>query len=145
MDCSHPVNKESLRELVIASRSAEGQRVEAAILESLQKHAWDERSVFGVRLALEEALVNAIKHGNRLAPDKRVRVVCRISSELIRVEITDQGEGFDPTTVPDPTDPDRLGTPYGRGVMLIKAFMSRVQYNASGNQVVLEKNRGGRT
>ena len=100
---------------------------------------WGRHDVFGVHLAMEEALVNAIKHGNRLDANKHVRVSCRISPELVRIQIADEGDGFDPGGLPDPTDPRRLETPSGRGVLLMMSFMSRVQYNASGNCVVLEK------
>lgn len=127
---------------VIPSDTAAGRRVLDEVLEKLKARNWGERDVFSVHLAMEEALVNAIKHGNRLDPNKQVRISCRISPELVRVEITDEGEGFDPTTLPNPTDPDRLECPSGRGVMLMNAFMSRVEYGGSGNRVVLEKQRG---
>ena len=91
---------------------------------------------------MEEALVNAITHGNRLDPDKHVRVGCRMSPELVRIEISRRGRRASiPRRVPNPTDPDRLECPCGRGVMLMKAFMS-VEYDGAGNRVVLEKHRG---
>ncbi len=98
--------------------------------------------MFAVHLAVEEALVNAIEHGNRLAADKYVQLRSRISRETIQIEIADEGDGFDPSVVPDPTTPERRENPGGRGVMLIKAFMSQVRYNESGNQVFLEKRKG---
>lgn len=132
---------------VIPSDTAAGRRILDQVLGELQSRHWAEHDVFSVHLAMEEALVNAIKHGNRLDPDKQVRVACRISPEKVRIEISDEGQGFDPTTVPDPTDPDRLETPNGRGIMLMKAFMSRVEFNAKGTRVVLEheRNRGNGT
>ena len=127
---------------VIPSDTTAGRRILDEVLEALKARHWAKRDVFGIHLALEEALVNAIMHGNRSDSDKQVRVSCRISREVVRVEITDEGEGFDPAKVPNPTDPHRLEVPSGRGVMLMKAFMSRVEYNAPGNHVVLEKERG---
>ena len=59
----------------------------------------------------------------------------------MRVEITDEGSGFDPQAVPDPTCAERVHCDCGRGVMLMKAFMSRVEYSAEGNHVILEKDR----
>lgn len=130
------------RDHVIESDTAAGRRVLDEVLQELQARHWCQRDVFAVHLAMEEALVNAIIHGNRLARDKHVRISCRMSPELIRVEISDEGPGFDPDALPDPTDPERLGCPGGRGVMLIKAFMSRVEWGGSGNRVLLEKDRG---
>jgi serine/threonine-protein kinase RsbW len=129
---------------VIPSETAASKQVLDEVLRALKAQHWLPHDVFGVHLAMHEALVNAILHGNRLAADKRVHVSCRMSPELISIEITDEGEGFNPVTLPDPTDPDRLESPGGRGVMLMKAFMSRVDFNERGNCVVMEKRRGGR-
>jgi serine/threonine-protein kinase RsbW len=130
------------RDHVIPSDTAAGRRVLSEVLRQLELRRWCPRDIFAVHLAMEEALVNAITHGNRLDPDKHVRISCRMSPELIRVEISDEGPGFDPTTVPNPTDPDRLECPSGRGVLLMKAFMSRVEWGGSGNRVLLERKRG---
>jgi len=130
---------------VISSDTGAGRRVLEEVLDQLKAQHWVPRDIFAVHLAMHEALVNAIVHGNKLAPDKHVHISCRIAPCLVRIEIADEGNGFDPTNVPDPTDPDRLESPTGRGVMLIKAFMSRVEFNEQGNQVALEKRRAGET
>ncbi len=130
---------------VIPSSAEAGRRVQEEILQKLQQQHWIERDVFGVRLALEEALVNAIKHGNASDPSKQVRIACRLFGNRLRIEITDQGRGFDPAQVPDPTDPQRIPCPCGRGIMLMRNFMSRVEFNALGNQVAMEKTRAGKT
>jgi len=130
------------RDHVIPSDTAAGRRVLNEVLQELQARHWSPHDVFAVHLAMEEALVNAITHGNRLDPQKQVHICCRMSPRLVRVEISDEGPGFDPSTLPDPTDPDRLELPSGRGVMLMKAFMSRVEYGGPGNRVILEKERG---
>ena len=111
------------------------------VLDHLEKENWVQHDIFGVHLAVEEALVNAIRHGNRLDTRKHVHVACRMSPNLLRIEITDQGEGFDPTAIPDPTDPEHIDSPSGRGIMLMRSFMSRVEYNDVGNQVIMEKER----
>jgi len=129
-------------EVHIPSSTVEGQAVQERIVGLLEQNAFSPRDVFSVRLALEEALVNAIKHGNQMDPDKTVRIGCKIEQEKVWIEIEDQGEGFNPTDVPDPTTDDNLERPCGRGVMLIKAFMSSVQYNDSGNCIIMEKVRG---
>lgn len=111
------------------------------LLERLREHAWHEQDLFGVHLALEEALVNAIKHGNAESADKQVEVHCRINGQFVQIEVADEGPGFDPLAVPDPTTEDHVDMPHGRGIMLMRSFMSRVEYNASGNRVLMEKQR----
>ena len=112
------------------------------LLGQLGAHGWSEAEIFGVHLAAEEAITNAIVHGNKLDPAKRVRVACEVSPERVWIEIHDQGEGFNPAAVPDCTAADRLEVSSGRGVMLMKSFMTRIEYNARGNSVLLEKRRG---
>jgi serine/threonine-protein kinase RsbW len=126
---------------MIPSDTAAGRDILDEIIERLETEHWQQDDIFGVHLAVEEALVNAILHGNRLDSRKNIHVVCQLSPERIRVEIADQGNGFDPDSLPDPTCPERLHSPCGRGVMLMKAFMTRVEYNEQGNRVVLEKAR----
>ena len=110
------------------------------LLKQMRRQRWTRRQIFAVHLAAEEALVNAIKHGNRYDPHKTVRVSCKVSPECVQIQITDQGEGFDPQTVPDPTREENLGVPHGRGILLMRNFVD-VQYNDTGNQVVLETRR----
>lgn len=126
----------------IPSDSAAGQALQERIIAAMESLNYSTRDVFGMRLALEEALVNAIKHGNRMDPSKNVRVQCLVSDEITRIEIEDEGEGFDVSDVPDPTAEENLERPCGRGLMLMRAFMTRVEYNAVGNGVLLEKARG---
>lgn len=128
-------------ERVIPSETGAGAPVLQEVLDQLEKQHWVQHDVFGVHLAVEEALVNAIRHGNRLDTSKHVHVACRLKPDLVRIEITDEGEGFDPSAVPDPTDPANIDAPSGRGLMLMRSFMSRVEYNDVGNRVVMEKER----
>ena len=128
-------------EEVIPSDTAAGQSVQERIIQLLEALSYDERDVFGVRLAIEEALVNAIKHGNQMDPSKTVRIACRIAAHMVRIEIEDQGPGFQIEDVPDPTADENLERPCGRGIMLMRAFMSSIVYNESGNLVILEKHR----
>ena len=129
-------------EVTIPSDTSEGQAVQARIVEALEVREYPEKDVFSVRLALDEALVNAIKHGNRMSPDKSVEINCWISDERVRVEIQDEGEGFDRSHVPDPTLLENLERPCGRGIMLMGAFMNLIEYNEQGNKVILEKIKG---
>lgn len=128
-------------EQVIPSETGAGKRVLDDLLGQLEAQHWGEREIHGIHLAMEEALVNAIRHGNGSDASKNVHVSCRLSSDRFWVQIRDEGPGFNPDDVPDPTDPDRLEVPSGRGIMLMRAFMSRVEYNAQGNCVEMEKLR----
>ena len=116
-------------------------RIMDELLEQLGAFGWSPSDIFAIHLAAEEAIVNAIVHGNKLDPSKRVHVECLVSPDLVRVEVADEGAGFDPASVPDCTLEERLEVPSGRGVMLIKNFMTRVEYNATGNRVTMEKAR----
>ena len=125
----------------IPSKTGAGRRLLEEVLRQLERQHWIPHDIFSVHLAVEEALVNAVKHGNRLDTTKQIHVTCHMSPNLLRVEIADEGDGFDPSTIPDPTDPSRIESPPGRGIMLMRSFMSRVEYNDAGNRVVLEKER----
>ncbi len=125
----------------IPNDTAVGRQLLDDLIEQLKQANWGEHDVFGVHLSVEEALVNAIKHGNRGDPAKEVHVVIGISDSEIRVQITDQGPGFRPADVPDPTLEENLETPSGRGLMLMRTFMSKVQHNDKGNGVLMEKQR----
>jgi serine/threonine-protein kinase RsbW len=129
-------------EVIIPSDTGAGQAVQERILQALQHLQYPARDVFGVRLALEEALVNAIKHGNAMNPAKQVRVTCEVSPDQVRIEIEDEGSGFNPSDVADPTEEENLACPGGRGIMLMRAFMNVIEYNAVGNCVTLVKVRG---
>ncbi|WP_437226162.1 ATP-binding protein [Planctomicrobium sp. SH661] len=128
-------------EIVIPSETSRGHEVQERILNLLEERQYGTKDLFGVKLALEEALVNAIKHGNGLDPDKVVRIRCMVNSTMVEIDIEDEGEGFDPGDVPDPTDDDNLEKPSGRGLMLMRAFMTSVEYSGRGNRVTMLKHR----
>ena len=95
------------------------------------------------RVGLTEALSNAMLYGNGSDPQKRVRVEVDIRVEEVEVRVTDQGVGFDPSKVPDPTLPDNITKSGGRGIFLMKALMDEVQFNDQGNSVTLVLRLGG--
>ena len=128
-------------EVLIPSDTVAGQAIQERIVSLLERLRFSDRDIFGMRLALEEALVNAIKHGNGMDPQKSVRVQCRVDARKVRVVIEDEGTGFVPAAVPDPTEEENLEKPCGRGIMLMRAFLTLVEYNDVGNCVVLEKVR----
>jgi serine/threonine-protein kinase RsbW len=126
---------------VIASEPVAARQAIEEMLAQLEAHHWQQRDIFAVHLATEEALVNAIHHGNGSDAGKNVHFVCWLSRDLVHIEISDEGRGFDPSTVPDPTNGEHLQSPCGRGLMLMRAFMSRVEFNARGNCVTMQKQR----
>jgi serine/threonine-protein kinase RsbW len=127
--------------VVIRSDTAEAQRVQELILGCAQERGFSEHEIFAIRLGTEEALVNAIKHGNGSDPTKKISIYYLVTTGEVRVAVEDEGPGFDPRTVPDPTTPDFLERPSGRGLMLMKCYMDEVTYNARGNRVEVRKFR----
>jgi serine/threonine-protein kinase RsbW len=125
----------------IASDPAEASRVQDQIVQALQACQYAEQEIFSIRLALEEALVNAIKHGNQMDRTKKVRIAYHVRVEHFEVTVADEGPGFDPEDVPDPTAPENLERCCGRGLMLMKHYMSEVSYNRRGNSVRMRKLR----
>jgi serine/threonine-protein kinase RsbW len=111
------------------------------ILERLAQLGWNGRELFGVEMALEESLTNAIRHGNRFDESKTVSVECKISKERFWLRVRDEGPGFCPGEVPDCTDDEHLFCPGGRGLALIRAFMTNVEHNECGNCLTMEKIR----
>src|SRR5918998_2629776 len=90
-------------------------------------------------IALDEAFVNAVKHGNRSDPHKLVRITADLSAKEARFTIEDEGEGFRVTDIPDPRDPANLFKTSGRGVLLIYNIMEEVMYNDGGNRLTMIK------
>jgi serine/threonine-protein kinase RsbW len=111
------------------------------ILRELERLGWNGRDHFGIEMALEESLRNAIRHGNKFDESKYVRVECKLSGEQFWLRITDEGEGFNPNAVPDCTADENLECLGGRGLALMKAYMTNVEYNPRGNCVTMEKIR----
>ncbi len=132
-------------EVVLNSDPAEARRLQDEIEQRLLRctHA-SPHEVFSIKLALEEALVNAIKHGNQMDRGKKVRVHYRASAVFFEVRVTDEGCGFDPGDVPDPTAVENLERTCGRGLMLMRHYMDEVVYNAVGNSVIMSKVLGRR-
>lgn len=123
---------------VILIESVEGLRTcERLVIEALERFRYPEASKFAVRLALEEAVVNAFKHGSKGIAAPKVEFGFRVDDKEVHLRVKDPGPGFKPETLPDPTRPENLERPGGRGVMLMKAFMSRVSYNEPGNEITM--------
>jgi serine/threonine-protein kinase RsbW len=149
MSMAGQVEKDAMRDssptqLLIPSDPVETRRVQDAIESALKALAYDERDIFSIRLAVEEALLNAIKHGNRMDRSKKVHIQYRVRTDHFEVFIADEGSGFDPDDVPDPTAEENLERPSGRGLMLMRHYMTEVCFNPCGNSVCMRKLRNGR-
>jgi serine/threonine-protein kinase RsbW len=103
------------------------------------------RDVFRVQLAFDEAIVNAIRHGNRVDPSKTVDVSIDCNCKTVHIRIADQGPGFDPARIPDPRESELLDVPGGRGVLLISELMTHVDYNRVGNEIRMTKIRNDKS
>ena len=151
LDGAAPEDDLTLLGIEIVSREAKESRVaipsepkllpavEEAILAKLNEFNYGERAGFAVRLAVEEAIINAMKHGNHMDKAKTVAVTWSVDETEAVIAVEDQGEGFNPAAVPDPTREENLEIPHGRGLVLMKAYMDEVVYNDKGNRVTLVK------
>jgi serine/threonine-protein kinase RsbW len=90
-------------------------------------------------VALDEAFVNAVKHGNKYDARKLIRITADVSNSEARFTIEDEGEGFDVNTIPNPLEPENLFKTSGRGVLFIYNIMDEVQYNDRGNRLTMVK------
>ena len=111
------------------------------VLVTLQKLGWSDRELFGVHMALEESISNAVRHGNKEDPTKQVHVECQLSDERFFARICDEGPGYEPDDVPDCCCPENLEEPGGRGLRLIRAYMNTVEHSDCGRCLTMEKLR----
>jgi serine/threonine-protein kinase RsbW len=112
---------------------------ESEIMAALQSNGYQRDTTFAIKLAFEEAITNAVKHGNCGDPAKQVHLRWYVDPERVVLMVRDEGCGFKPEDVPDPTSDENLERPSGRGIMLMSAYMTKVRYSASGNEVWMLK------
>lgn len=123
----------------IRSDFVAGRDVQKAILDDVARHGYDEHAAFAIKLALEEALINAIKHGNRFDPAKKVRVKAKVTDAACTIEVEDEGPGFDRGGVPDPCAEENLDKCSGRGILLMESYMNSVAWDRGGRRVRMTK------
>ena len=111
------------------------------LVQALESLDYTEKDIFALRLAVEEAFANAIKHGNHDNPTKFIRVEAIIDDRRASICVEDEGSGFCVTEVRDPTLAECIQLPRGRGIFLMRSFMDSVQYNAVGNVVTMIRRR----
>ena len=100
----------------------------AAVTDFVQSCGIGEDTAFAIVMAVREAVTNAMVHGNQEDETKSVEVIFNCLGNSLEIEVSDQGEGFDPTSVPDPTDPANILKTSGRGIFLMRSFMDQVEW-----------------
>lgn len=125
--------------MVVKSRPSAAIEVYRQILSKLEGKGFSQDNIFAVHLALEEAFSNAVRHGNKMNPSKEVKIDYSVSLDKVEVSVTDEGDGFDPTGVPDPRYGENLYRPGGRGLFLMHSYMDEIGFNERGNRVCLVK------
>lgn len=123
------------RSVVVSSTPSAVVDVFSQIQPALQANGFSEEDIFAIHLAIEEAFINAVKHGNKMESSKAVKIDYAIEPDKIEICMTDEGEGFDPEVIPDPRYGDNLYKPAGRGMLLMRSFMDVLEYNKKGNSL----------
>jgi len=138
MTSKKPVN----HSIVVASDPSAIVGISRRILSSLKANKFSQEDIFAVHLALEEAFINSIKHGNKMDPTKEVKIDYSVTLDKIEISVTDQGKGFQPDAVPDPRFGDNLYKAGGRGLFLMRSYMNEIKFNESGNSLRMVKYKG---
>jgi serine/threonine-protein kinase RsbW len=123
--------------IVVKSRPSAIVKVCDQILSKLEASGFDKDDIFAVHLALEEAFLNAVNHGNKMDPTKEVKIDYSVGLDKIEISVTDEGEGFEPEAVADPRYGESLYKPGGRGLLLMNSYMDTVKFNERGNSLYM--------
>lgn len=125
--------------VAIQSDLDEGQAAWKSIVDLVRSCDLTNHDVFGIQLALEEAIINAVVHGNQSDPHKQVRIVCELTPHQFLVRIADEGHGFAQESIPDPRVPPYLSRAHGRGLLLMRNYMTTVVFQDGGRTVEMTK------
>ena len=115
-------------ELTLPSRIEAVNEAAAALARTLSDLGADEQIAFGLDMAIREAVTNAVMHGNKQDEAKEVRVNIKSSPEAIEISVHDEGQGFNPTEVPDPTAAENIMKSSGRGIFFMRNFVDEVEW-----------------
>ena len=134
-------NSEHLgHEICIIEGTRDGfDQVESNILNLMKSLFYSEDAIFSVRVAIEEALANALLHGHQGDAQKEITVTWKVDEIAVEFSVTDQGRGYDSKSIPDPTADENLNIPSGRGLAMISAFMDEITLNEQGNSVFMKR------
>lgn len=130
-------------EITISSRFENIELVQVIAEHLCENAGVDEDGSHWIGMAVREAVANAIKHGNKLDARKKVNATFELSGPELEITISDEGEGFDPSNVSDPLNPQNLMKTSGRGIFYMKTFMDQVSYSfqpGGGTSLVMTKN-----
>ena len=124
-----------LHELKITSKTENLVIVERLIQEVCEETEAGEENFGNILIAVTEAVNNAIFHGNSSNPEKYIHITCAGQNDELRFTVEDEGNGFDPTNLPDPTAPENLEKPEGRGIFLMRNLADKVKFQNRGRKV----------
>jgi serine/threonine-protein kinase RsbW len=128
--------------LALASRFENIEVAERALLDLCRRAGWPTDEDYWLVTALREAVANAVRHGNRQDPKRLVRLEYVLHDSAVTITVEDEGQGFDPAEIPDPTNPENLLRPSGRGIFYMRQFMNRVEFSTTpggGTAVLMER------
>lgn len=109
------------------------------ILETAGQNGFSSEDIFAIHLSLEEAFLNAIKHGNKADPARNITIIYSVTTDRLEISISDEGSGFNYQNLPDPREEENIYKNSGRGVLLMRSYMDKVEFNSSGNCVHMVK------
>jgi serine/threonine-protein kinase RsbW len=117
----------------------EMEKAAAAVLRAMDSFGYRDEDIRKMKIVMNEILANAIGHGNRDDHSKKVALGHKIDGKSIEVAVMDEGEGFDPCAIPDPTLPENLGRDRGRGLYIVRKYVDTIEFNARGNRIKIRK------
>lgn len=133
-----PAGKPDRGMLHVANEQTAIDAAHVEVIGAVERHNYPKASVFALKLSLHEALMNAFKHGHKGLPETTpITLRYVVDDAHVTMEVEDQGPGFNPNDVPDPTLEENIERGSGRGLLLIKAYMSKVEYNHKGNKLTM--------
>lgn len=135
MICIMSKDKATKKTVLINSHPMAVEEARKWLLTKLNQFEFGEDDLFAVQLSFQEAFYNAMKHGNKMDPDKKVKVEFVIDTDRIEISMTDTGSGFNPDSVPDCRIGENLYKADGRGILLMRSYMDIVEFNEIGNSV----------
>ncbi len=127
--------------MVVASVPGAAEAICKKLLSELEAGNFGREDIFAVHLALEEAFINAVEHGNQMDPAKKIKIEYSVGRDRVEIFLTDEGDGFDPDAVPDPRCGENLYKTEGRGLLLIYSYMDTVEFNERGNHIHMVKHK----